>query len=210
MEEDETLQPPEGTQQPSESLVLSFSPTLRNERTMKEFFKRNGYESIKAFTFYRNHCILIFEDTRECSQFREKFNQKEIEGSTWRVETINRLVRKSELLSPSHPAVQVSYPNPGRLTERMIYSLFAPWGFIKNIRFSTAQSYVVYETVEDAIRAQSEMNGFCIDEIPLQVTNAEEPPRTGVKNLSIPLREILSQHSPFWAELGQRKSAKSF
>lgn len=186
------------------SIVLFASP-LRNEKSMREFFARQGYNNVKHYSFHKGHCFLTFGSPDEAQDFVNHFNNLNAEGWIWRCAISNKAVRYLDILDPTEPALHITNYNSAKMTERMLYKLFATHGYIKSLIYHQSHTFIMYDTMEDMFRAHHEMNGFCIDEIPLQVAYSFRCPRPDLSKFVIPLTEIIPRDSKIWNDLESNK-----
>lgn len=177
-------------------------PIFGTEDEMKAFFGTDGivYHSIR---FYDKFGFVIFTSTADAQVFIDKFNGAEVNGTRLQIEMGRR---KFENVSPCRRlyvagyTVQKSRPD---VTERDVWNLAAPLGFVRRIVYHPTYSFIDYDTVEEATSARGEIEKVTLNGRKLTVSFAKTTPCTDLASMSMQLTDILPYNHSFWSYISE-------
>ena len=189
------------TPDPQFLVQVHVKPLFGTEDEMKAAFAQLGVPPCHSIILHDKFGFVRFTSQASADLFTEKLNGVEINGVKLHVE----LSKKGRLENgpPSRRLHISGYAGKSRsdVTERDIWNVAAPHGFVRRVVFQSTYAFVDYDTVDEAVHALAEINKATINGRKLVASFAKTIPRASNSAMSIQLTDLVPPGSEFWTYL---------
>ncbi|EAY02311.1 hypothetical protein TVAG_275850 [Trichomonas vaginalis G3] len=178
------------------SLSANFGPI--NNSTVEEFrnfFTEQGLQFSEIS--FLSHCGLIrFETQAEVDAFVKKYAGTLYKG-------VPLWARPPNNTKPTNyvKTLHIAGIDEAHLSERDLYRLVAPHGFVRRISTRKQFTFIEFDTTKDAKDAFHFLKSVEQNYHGLRVSYARSEQKFDASNLSIPLSEVLPENHQFWQKL---------
>jgi hypothetical protein len=177
-----------------------FRPLFGSAEAIKQLFLNEGFGSLHSIKLHEKFGFVRFGTLSEAQLFVEHFNGFDTGNTQLKAELSSKRI-------PNHPPckrLHLSGYDPHSVTERDIYWVAAPTGFVRHIAFHHEFAFVDFDTVEDAVKACEALNKQSLKGKILTASFARSAPPADFSNLTISLADIIPGDHEFWTELAER------
>ena len=183
-----------------------FAPCFGTDAETREFFEREGSPELVSLRRAGNgkYGFAYFVTSTEAQLFIEKFNDK-VFGDV-KMEAALSHKGKPEPAPPNRRLHITGYcGRKGKVdvSEREIWNLVAPCGFVRKIYYDTKFSFVDYDTVEDAKNAKAILEKSTVKGRKITVTYAKSAPKKEDPNLTVQLTDLIPSNHAYWKTLSE-------
>lgn len=192
--------PPPNPQEepPGTCLSAIFGPVVAAERDYYDFFHSLGFTDIAEVTLYPTYGFAQFTNTTRVDMFIEK-----ISGCNYRGQAMFAHRAKSKGTAAKSKTLHLRWKESGQVTERGIYKVLSPYGFIRRITSKGTFAFVEFDTANDSanvINIYKRKRDCYIDGCIIQVSYARSEHKVDPSGLAIPLADMLpeSQTDLWW------------
>ena len=174
-----------------------FEPVINglDNKTYQDHFKNNGFNGVDV-EIKGKYAFARLLTQSELDNFINKFNGSIFMDQEMKVRFPNEKKRENPVKTLHIKGVQEA-----DLTEKKLYELVSPYGFIRRISWKNGFAFIEFDTVDDAIEVYKHLKSEQCSHIPIKVEYARQEHRLGEIRLSIPLSDILPENHPFWYKL---------
>ncbi|OHT16691.1 hypothetical protein TRFO_41629 [Tritrichomonas foetus] len=180
-----------------------FKPLFGSAEAMKDLFEKEGFQCIHSIKLHDKYGFVRFRSVSEAQLFVNHFDKFDTGRATLTVQ----ISPKTVVNHPPCKRVYLSGYDMRSVTERDIYFLCAPLGFVRHISFHHEYSFVDYDTIEDASNAVDLLNKQPMKGKLIAASFAKSAPPLDFSNLTIPLTDIIPGDHEFWTILSDRLQA---
>ena len=175
-------------------------PIFGTEDEMKAAIAQPGVPPCHSIILHDKFGFVRFTSQASAELFAEKLNGAEINGVKIHVELSKKA--RLENVPPCRRLYISGYAGKSRdVTERDIWNVAAPHGFVRRVTFQSTYAFVDYDTVDEAVHALAEINRATINGRKLVASFAKTIPRASNSAMSIPLTDLVPPESAFWTYL---------
>jgi len=178
----------------SSAYIEPILPNLENE-DYEKYFKANGFENVEV-EIKGKYAFARFPTQAEVDQFIRQFN-----GVVFNDTKLNVSVPISRNRSIRVKTLHVSGLQESSLTERDLYELVSPIGFLRRISWKTGFAFIEFDTIEDAQNVLDFLKSPECKYSKIKVEYARAEHRVGDIKLSIPLSDLIPENHRFWYKL---------
>lgn len=181
----------------SRHLSAIFGPIVAPQAEYEELFKKEGYDDYTDINIREKFGFVRFSTQARVDLFINKFNRYMFKGQQMRSS-------RSRSSTPTGKTLHLSGFDPELLSERAIYKVISPYGFIRRITGKRDFAFVEFDTHVDAQNVINEFknqNKCIINGCHIKIAFARNEHHIDQQNLSIPLSMILPEDHKFWTRL---------
>ena len=200
----ETEKPTQSLEQESDVQVFQsfFGPPVNgNKDDTEHLILQEGFTGMFNLQVFENHCFVRFNSKSEFDAFNKHFNGF-IYTDANNKEVKMFAVESKKRLEEVQPSTRIVISNFGRKkpTERELYFLFSPYGYIKHISMHSRHAFVDFDTIDDARNVIEEMKKDGSD-FHMSINFSSETPNTEWNDIAMPLTDLIPNDHPFWQQL---------
>lgn len=173
------------------ALVVMFGPNCADEKEFMELFKSEGFPVFTDFRLQK-YGTLRLRSEAEAESFIQKFNGYNFNGT----ELYAKPLPQQQLVK----TLYITGIEENNFTERRLFHIIAPFGFIRRISSRKGFAFVEFDTFRDAQRANRELKKL-ESQYGIRVSYARSEHKCDLSNLTIPLSDLIRYDHPFWYKL---------
>jgi hypothetical protein len=177
-----------------------FRPLFAAPDKIRELFVSEGFPTLHSIKIM-DHCgFARFPTMTDAQLFADHFNG----FTTGAVTLFAELSAKKVWTTPPSRRVFLTGFDAGSLTEREIWKIASPMGFLRRIFIHSDYTLLDFDTVQDAEMAIEGLNKTVFRGKLFLAQFGKPPPYADVPKLTIPLTDILPPEHEFWNELAEK------
>ena len=168
-----------------------FGPNCAEEKEFVDLFHSEGFPVISDFRLQKFGTLRLRSEA-EAKAFIQKFNGYMFKGT--------------ELYAKPLPQPQfvktlyITATDDNAISERHLFNLIAPFGFIRRISSRKGFAFVEFDTCKDAQNANRELKKM-ESQWGIRVSYARSEHKCDLSTLTIPLSDLIPPNHPFWYKL---------
>ena len=173
------------------ALVVMFGPNCADEKEFVELFHSEGFPVFTDFRLQKFGTLRLRSET-EAKAFIQKINGYNFKGT--------------ELYAKPLPQPQfvktlyITATDENSISERRLFNLIAPFGFIRRISSRKGFAFVEFDTYKDAQNANRELKKM-ESQWGIRVSYARSEHKCDLSSLTILLSDLIPANHPFWYKL---------
>ena len=194
--------PPASVEEENSVYQCFFGPPVNNSKEETEkLILQEGFSGTYNLQVFESHCFVRFKSKSEFESFIQHFNGfSYTDASNKEVKMFAQESKKRLEDVPPSTRLVISGFGRKKPTERELYFLFCPFGYIKHISLHPKHAFIDFETVEDAVNVLKEMTKEG-SSFHFSINYSSEAPNTNWENVIMPLTDLLPNDHPFWQQL---------
>ena len=175
-------------------------PVNGSKEDTQKLILKEGFTGMYNLQKFDNHCFVRFRTKAEFDAFNKHFDGFIYNDGTKDVKMFATESKKRLVEYPPCTRLVISGFGRKRPTERELYNLFYPYGFIKHITLKQRHAFVDFDTIEDAKRVLEEMQKE-ESNFHMSINYCSEAPNTEWTDTVMPLTDLLPNDHPFWQQI---------